>query len=554
MKLNRRGARATLAAAAVLSAAALALSGCSSAGGGASGTHPLTIGMPDGPQTHNNNPYIPTSSAATLGYTWLMYEPLVQQNPTEPDQKGVPWLAKSWSFSPDYKTVKLTARSGVTWSDGKPFTADDIAYTFDLIKAQPAFNGNALPIESATASGDTATITFGSSQYVNQTKILGTFIVPKHIWSTIKDPTTWANNSPVGTGPYTLKTWTQQTMTFQPNSDYWGGKPPVPTVQFTTYTDNNAQLAALLSGSTQWSYVAVPNLEKAFTSKSKDFHTYMPTGLGIDALFLNAQKAPFDDVAVRKAVNMVIDHDAVHTQGYSGFKAEVDNVTGLPMPAGESFLADQYKNATSTVDVAGAKKVLTDAGYTFQGGKLIGKDGKQVTFTMTDPAGWSDYLASLQIIADNVKKIGIAADVQTQTQDSWTTALATGDFQASLHWTNTGATPWDIYSDIMDGTQYKALGQTATWNFGRFQSTEATNALAQYATTTDDATRQQAMTTLENVFVDQVPAIPLAAGPMGAEWSSKYWTGFPTKDDPYAPPQPTQPNLSQVLMKLKPSS
>src|SRR5699024_8347099 len=127
------------------------------------------------------------------------------------------------------------------------------------------------------------------------------------------------------------------------NDDYWGGEPPVPEIRYTSYTDNNAQLTALLSGATQWSYVFIPDMEKTYLSKSENNNAYMPTGLGIDALFLNTQEAPFDNLAMRKAANMVIDREAVHTQGYSGFKGLVDTVTGLPSPAGDAFTAEQYK-------------------------------------------------------------------------------------------------------------------------------------------------------------------------------------------------------------------
>jgi peptide/nickel transport system substrate-binding protein len=62
------------------------------------------------------------------------------------------------------------------------------------------------------------------------------------------------------------------------------------------------------------------------------------------------------------------------------------------------------------------------------------------------------------------------------------------------------------------------------------------------------------MYTLEKIMVEQVPAIPLASGPLGAEYSTKYWTGFPSADNSYAALQPTLPSASQVVMKLKPAS
>lgn len=535
---------------------ALVLTGCSGTGGsdGGGAEHPLTIGMPNGPQTDNNNPFIATSAASSLGYTWLMYEPLAQWNPTDPATDPEPWLAKSWEWNDDFTSVTITPRDDVTWSDGEKMTVDDVAFTFNLVKDTEGFNANAIAYKDVTVDGDSVTVTFESSQLLNQTKVLGTFVVPEHIWSKMDDPAKDTNEDPVGTGPYTLKSWTQQVISFEPNDDYWGGKPPVPEIRYTSYTDNNAQLTALLSGSAQWSYVFIPDMEKTYLSKSDTNKAYMPTGLGIDALFLNTQEAPFDNVAMRKAANMVIDREAVHTQGYSGFKGLVDTVTGLPSPAGDAFTAEKYKGKTQEVDVEGAKSVLTDAGYTWDAkDKLIDPDGNPVTVEFIDPAGWSDYLASLQIMADNLSEIGVDATVETPTVDAWTSAVAEGDFQATLHWTNTGATPWDIYSNIMDGAQLKPIGEGASWNFGRFENDEVTQLLADYAVTPDDAKRQSMMDRIQEIFVEEVPAIPMAAGPIGAEYSTKYWTGFPSEDDPYAVPQPTQPSLSMIVMNLKPA-
>ena len=536
-----------------LTAAALAvsMSGCAGSSAGGS-SHPLTVGMPNGPQTNNHNPFTPTSSASSLGYRYLMYEPLAQTNATQPDQKPVPWLASSFTWSPDFRSVEFTARSGAKWSDGKAFTAKDIAYTFELLKKVDSFNVNALPIDKVTGDDKTVTIDFGSSQFVSQPKVLNQFIVPEHIWSKMKNPETDTNQKPIGTGPYTLKNWTQQAVTMVPNTSYWGGKPKVPEVRYTSYNDNNSQLTALLSGASQWSFVFIPDIKKTYVAKSPTNTAYMPGGLGVDALFLNTTKAPFDNVALRQALNLVIDREAIHTQGYSGFKTLVDNVAGLPTPAGDPFLAPEYKKK-ATVDVDAAKKLLTDAGYSYKGSDLIDPEGKPVSFTLTDPAGWSDYLASLQIIADNVAKIGIKAKVETATVDAWTSNVNNGEFEATLHWTNSGSTPWDIYSNIMDGKQLKPVGTQAAWNFGRFDSPEATKHLADYANTTDEGERTVALTALQKIMVEQVPAIPVASGPMGAEASTKYWTGWPTEEDPYAPFQPTLPNASQVLMHLKPA-
>jgi peptide/nickel transport system substrate-binding protein len=553
--LNRRLTSAALG----LAALALVATSCSAGGATGSSTtaagQTLTIGMPNGSQTDNSNPFMNTSSAMSLGYAFAIYEPLVQVNPIQPTQDPVPWLAESWKWSADFTSITFTIRDGVKWSDGEALTAKDVAYSIGLRKDNDALNTAALPYKDVATEGKTVTVTFKSSQYVNQNKVLNLFVVPEHIWSKITDPTTDLNQNPIGSGPYTLKSWTPQAAILVPNPGYWGGKPAVPELRYTSYNDNNALTTALVNGDAQWGWTFIADYENVYISKDKAHNTFWaPAGLGIDTLYLNTETAPFKDVALRKALNMVIDRAAVHTTATSGVFPQLESITGLPTPAGDDFVASAYAGKKFAVDVAGAKKVLADAGYTLDGSTLKDPSGTAVTFTLTDPTGWSDYLTSLQLIADAVKPLGITATVEGMNADAWFTAIANGDFQATMHWTDSGATPWDMYSDIMDGAQYVALGQKANWNFGRFQDAGATKALATFATSPDEATRKTALDAVQKVFVEQVPAIGMVARPTAAEYSTKNYVGWPSADDPYNQPQPTGPQASQILMKLKPAS
>lgn len=555
--LNRRLTSVALG----LAGLALVATGCSAAGSGASpsssggGDQTLTIGMPNGSQTDNSNPFMNTSSAMSLGYAFAIYEPLVQTNSIDPSAEPEPWLAESWEWNEDYTAITFTVRDGVTWSDGEELTAEDVAYSLQLRKDDDALNITALPYGDITQEGSTVTVTFTSPQFVNQNKVLNLFVVPEHIWSEIEDPTTDLNQDPVGSGPYVLQSWTPQAAVLVPNESYWGGEPAVPELRYTSYNDNNALTTALVNGDAQWGWTFIADFETVYIAKDPEHNNFWaPAGLGIDALYLNTETAPFDDVAVRRAVNLVVDREAVHTQATSGVFPQLESVTGLPTPAGDEYVAEELEGETFDVDVAAAKKILADAGYTLDGDTLKDPEGQPVTFALTNPTGWSDYLTSLQLVADAVKPLGITATVEAMNADAWFTAIANGDFQASMHWTDTGATPWDIYADIMDGAQYVPLGEKANWNFGRFQDDEATAALATYATSSDEAERAAALDTVQEVFVEKVPAIAMVARPSAAEYSTKHWVGWPSEEDPYNQPQPTGPQASQILMRLRPAS
>jgi peptide/nickel transport system substrate-binding protein len=546
---------AALVAAALL---ALSLTACGGGGdskaGGANGV--LTVGMPNGPQTENHNPLLTSSAGASLGYRYMIYEPLVMTSQTAPDREGKPWLATKWEWSENYRKLVLTIRDGVTWSDGKPMTAKDVAFTFELLKKTKALNINAIPWGEVTTEGSTVTLTFANSQFVNQTKILNQLVVPEHQWSTMADPATDPVKQPVGTGPYTMKSFTPQTITLSARDGYWQEAPQVKELRYTSYNDNNAQTTALANGSVEWSFVFIPNYQAVYTSKDPANHKlWFPPTLAIHGLFLNTELKPFDNPALRRAMSMVINREDIFQQGEAGyFYPKVDNVTGIPTPAGDTFIADKYKGKTITVDVEGAKKELTGAGFRYDGDKLLDPTGKPVAITLSNPSGWSDYITDLEIIKDNLSTIGIAATVDKANQDAWTTSMDTGQFQASLHWTNSGATPYDIYQSVMDGALYKPVGTPGVnGNYGRFKNDEATKALETYANADGDAARKTAMDTLQDVMVEQMPVIPLMAANAGAEYNTKNWVGWPSAEDPYADAQPTLVNALDIVLHLKPA-
>ncbi|BCJ41808.1 peptide ABC transporter substrate-binding protein [Actinoplanes ianthinogenes] len=519
----------------------------------------LAIGMPNGTVTESNNPFLGTAAASSLGYRWVMYEPLGMWNNVKPADPAKPWLASDIKWSPDYKTLDVTIRDNATWSDGQKLTAEDVVYTFNLIKEKEALNIFALPIDQVTQDGSKVKVTFKSSQFTSWHKIISQIpIVPKHIWEKIADPATDPIKQPIGSGPYTLKSFSQQGIVLERReSGYWQDKPAIKELRYTSYADNNAQTTALATGASEWSFVFIPDYQQVFVSKDpQNNKVWAPGVLGIHGLYINTTRKPFDDPKLRQAMNMVINRADIFNQAEAGyFHPELKSVTGLPDGAGDAYITEAYKGKTFSVDVAGAKKLLQEAGYKLDGTTLKDKSGKAVTIKLSDPAPWSDYQTSLEIIKTNLADIGIAATVEKPNQNVWDQNVQTGDFDAVLRWTNGGSTPFDIYQTVMDGDLKKPIGTPAQQgNFGRFDSPEATAALKAYANATDDAARTTALATLQKVFVEQAPMLPVGADNVGGAYSTKNWIGWPTDADPYAPMQPTQSGALDVIMHLKPAA
>ena len=554
--------RSPLVAAAL--AAALALAGCAAGNvpeAGESpgmspeqGTAPLTIAKPDGPiTTQNNNPWIAQASGVTLGYIYAILEPLAIVNLIDPTGPAKPWLAQEIAWAPDYHSVTLTPRDGVSWSDGEPFTAEDIAFTFTLIKDHPELDIGALGISDVAVQDNAVTVSFEHSAYVKQDKVLHTLVVPEHRWSEASDPATYDNPDPVGTGPYQLADFTGQSVELTARDGYWGGTVAVPQLFYVSYNDNTALTTALANGEADWAQAFIPNLQSNYLDKDPANHYWAPAGLGVDAMFVNTTTKPFDDVAFRRAVDLVVDRGKHAAIAREGAVPALSSVTGLPTPGGDAFIAEPYRGQSYAVDVAGARAVLEEAGYSWQGETLHDPDGEPVTFAISIPQGWSDYVTGASLIADSVRTLGVAATTTTPDADTWWVDRAKGDFQAILHWTDTGNTGYDLYSDTMDGRWLKPAGQEADYNFGRFDDTEATKELETYAEATDDAARMAAMARIQQIFMEQAPAMPIGTRPFIGEYNSRSYVGWPDENNPYVNPDPTEPSTVLILTELTPA-
>jgi peptide/nickel transport system substrate-binding protein len=549
-----------VAVAGVLATGGLAACGDSPNAGNknAGGASFLTVGMPNGPQTENHNPLLTTSAAASLGYRWVIYEPLMMWNPVKPSEPSRPWLATKAEWTPDYKQVTITVRDNATWSDGQKVTGADVAYTYEILKKNEGLNLAAIPYGDIKAEGNTVTVTFTNPMFVYKDAWLGqTAIVPKHIWEKVKDPTTELNKNPVGSGPYTLKSFTPQTTTVVlRDKGYWQDLPKVKELRYTSYTDNNAQTTALAAGENEWSFVFIPNHKTVFLAKDPaNYKVWAPAVLGIHGVYINTTKKPFDDPKLRQAMSMVVNRADIFNQAESGyFHPQVTSVTGLPSPAGDAYIAPEYKGKNFAVDVPGAKALLQGAGYKLNGTTLTDPSGKPVTLTLTDPSGWSDYQTSLEIVKSNLAEIGIQATVEKANQDAWFRNVEEGNFDATLRWTSGGATPFDLYRTVMDGRLLKPIGKASPGgNYGRFDNKEATKALETYQTATDDASRTTALATLQKIFVEQAPMIAVGADNVGMAYSTKNWTGWPDDSNAYSAGQPTQANALDVVLHLKPA-
>lgn len=537
-------------------ASAIVLTGCTAGGsdsGNAEGAA-LTIAKPDGAiTTESNNPYLGDSSASKYAYGKVIFESLALVNPTG-DLGTTPWLAESVEWNEDYTQLTAVARDGVTWSDGEEFTADDIAFSFNQVLDGRLNDTNALDLKSVSVDGNTVTIDFNSSKFTQQSRVLHFQIVPEHIWKDIEDPNTdpvTGEGQAVGTGPYVLDSWTTESVTLTANPDYWGGELAVPELHYVSYGDNAALTTALATGEADWAQAFIPQIEDSYLSADPDNKFLVSPTAGAGTLFMNLQTKPFNDPALREALAWTIDRQAYVDIAREGASEVVWSVTGLGALLEDEILPE-YAGQEYSVDVEKARQILTDAGYTWSGESLVDPDGEAVSFSISVPAGWSDWNTEQALIAEELKEgLGIEVNVDQPDWGGWDAARQEGTFQAIIHWLEDTGNAYGLYTSTMDPKWI--VDDKAQFNFGRFDDPAVTDALNTYANASSEDERAAALAVMQTAFVENVPAIPLGAHPLLGEFNTRNYVGWPSEDDQYASADPTQPAIVQILTALQPA-
>jgi peptide/nickel transport system substrate-binding protein len=513
------------------------------------------VPSPKGDFTNGFSPFSPTANYGAQG---MIYETLLFFNRMNGDVK--PWLAQSYAFSSDNKTITFHLRTDVKWSDGQAFSADDVAFSLNLLKQYPDADTNSLwqYIQDVQTPDNSTVVVNLKAAYTPVLWYLAgqTYIVAKHKYSGMGDPSKYADDSPVGTGPFTLKSFSPQLIDLQKNANYWQpGKPAVNEIRYPSFNSNTSAELLLSRGDVDWTGLFTPNIQQTYVSKDPAHNHYWFPNRNIVMLYLNTAKAPFNQLAVRQAISNAIDRDKIYKIAESNYEP-VASPTGLLLPANQSTLNPTYASAAFALDTAKSDQLLSGAGFTKgSDGIYVDKTGKKLSFQINVVTGWTDWVTADQIISDNLKAIGIDAKVNSISYNSYFSALQMGSYDMAISWTNPGPTPYYLYYSLLDGANSAAVGKLATSNFERWMDPATDKLLNQYSSTTDATVQQQALNGLQQIMVEQLPSIPLVNGATWNEYSSRNFTGWPSASNAYASPAPFDfPDAEIVALNLTPAA
>jgi len=537
-------------------------SGSPSGGGGSSSSGASgTLVMESSPEstiTQDFNPFVPTAAPQGMGATGLIYEPLLQFDLAAPP-KYSNWLATAYSWGAGGKSVTFTIRQGVKWNNGKPLTPADVAFTYNLVKANAAINLAGLQISSVSTSGNTVTLTFPTAQYTNLQQIAGVPILPQSQWGSAGSPATYSDPNPVGTGPYKLKSFTPQGFVLTKNPGYWQASlVKVQNVDFPVYTSNTGALSALFTGKIDWTGNFIPGLQKNFVSTAPQFHHFWEAPGSTNALMPNLHKWPTNQLPVRQAISAAINRNLLASEGEAGLENPVTNATGITLP---TFAAWSGPVASQTVSATGsattAAGILTKAGYKKDSAGFFAKNGKEVAVTLVSPSAYTDYAAVGSMVAQELKTAGINANFQGLTVTAWNADMADGNFDLAEHWSNNGLTPYNLYDNWLNSSL--ATGNNATGDYERLKDPAIDAALAKLAGDQTVAQQTTDLTPIMNYVSQNLPVIPVTTASEWFEYNSEHFTGWPTQQNPYETGQPSGTNNSSgsgtdevVILHLSP--
>ncbi|MFO0746588.1 MAG: ABC transporter substrate-binding protein [Myxococcota bacterium] len=486
-----------------------------------------------------------------------IYEPLLVYSAVR--GTFVPWLAEGWGWEDGDRVLRFDLRAGVQWSDGAPFTADDVAFTFDLLKRVPALDQGAIWgfVAAVEADGDRQVRVRFSRPYSPGIDALARQpIVPRHIWSKIADPLRFTNPDPVATGPFTeVVTFRNQVYELGRNPRYWQpGKPELQGLRFLAYPANDQANMALTTGELDWAGNFVPAIDRTYVAADPAHRGYWFPLVGATVfLYPNTQRPPLGDARVRKAISMAIDRQLLVQVAMYDYTR----------PADGSGLSDAYASWRDPVaagsdwvhyDLAKARALLDEAGLgKDEDGHRLGPDGAPLELSIAVVSGWSDWVRAAQVIARNLNAVGIAANVKTLDFSPWFESVTKGEFDLAVGWSSEGATPYSFYRWLMSSATVKPVGEEAASNWHRFASPAADALLEAFERTTDEREQHRLGALLQQEFARAAPAIPLFLNPSWGVYNSTRFVGFPSAADPYAQLSPNPlPECLLVLTTVRP--
>lgn len=512
------------------------------------------------------NPMSPSQTWGTQTFGGFLYLPLFQYVPGL--DMWIPIIGESFEV-PDNQTIRVKIRPEARWSDGKPITAYDVEFTYNLsitLGSGPAAGADLYL--SRVRAVDDKTVEF----YINRDT--GNYFmfawyslqltpVPKHVFEFVYQrlgPQTveWRNcggvcedvgglNLPqVVSGPYVLEYFDELRVIYRRIDEWWGraifGLPGPRYLIHRIYLSNEQIILDLMQGNVDWGGIFVPMVWQLFRQGVGTYYKTAPyfRPNQILVLYINNNVDYLKDPNLRRAIAYAIDYAEIIEKAWYGYTSQ----------ASMSFVFEYYPqyrpwiNTTLARDYWGtpdakvvtnktlARTILDTAGYRDIDGDGFREtpQGDQFSITILVPTGWTDWMIAADLIAGDLREVGINAQANPVDYGAYWGYLIGGTYTALIGWlpTPSFSHPWDTYRYLLDPRLTPPAG-----NWGWYNRTEVISLIDDSARATTYEDLMYYYTEIQRRIYEEVPAIALVYAPQWYVYSVRVWQGWPSEENPW---------------------
>jgi len=522
------------------------------------------------------NPYIANGENGSYGLAQTCREAHFYANFLTGEVR--PWLATEYSYNVDFTEFTLKLDPNAAWSDGKPYTADDVVFSFELLLNNSSLNGAADVQEFVSgveaADAKTAVFTLAKAnprfhyRFIAGIGSENARVVPKHIWEN-EDPTTFAFNPPIYTGPYTLKEASSSKLHYlwERNPDYWNTAKLNPKPTYVLYRQASAVDAAVqefLAGNLDvahqgagFDYLNQQVVESQVETTTRfNFPDPCPRGV-----YFNCESPTglFSTPEGRWAMSHLLDREQIGKtiwlpESYAATFpwADYDSWKAWATPS----VMDKYD---VSYDTGKAESLLDGIGAT-KDGDTRSLNGQPLALRMITPVATN--LLEYQIadtFARAIESVGIQVDLRSLPGSAFGDAFTTGDYDLTCHWLcGMQFDPNQLYAGF-HSRNYFPIGERA--NRGgdpgntRFKNADFDAVVDKLdAANPEDAANRPTFDEGLDLFMQQLPAMPIIQTIYPMMYSTATWTGWPTPDNPYTIPASWWQHFLFAIGSLEPAN
>ncbi|MDF1512738.1 MAG: ABC transporter substrate-binding protein [Anaerolineae bacterium] len=483
--------------------------------------------------------------------------------------KTTNWLAESYEYNDDATELTVFLRKGVMWNDGVPFTAKDVAFTYNMLRDFAPVLRDSSPVKNTTQNVEavddyTVKFTLTESNYRYHFTMCtyrmdrGVYLVPEHIFNQftsgeeIAEWTQWDPDQgvvPVHTGPYQLVRTEEQFREYQLLYNWWaidvGLMDHMPYPESITFISRpaddiaaqlviNSELDTTMGISPKLHPVALAQAGDHVTTFTGHDKPYGYVDWWPSSLYFNTLEAPYDDPRVRWAFAYAIDQNQLVEVAWE----EAGTVSNSPFPNypglvkyldGAKDILEAYNVLEQDLDKV--EQLMTDAGFVKDADSFWAKDGEtlQVDVVGATPP-WADLAP---ITAEQLRAAGFNAN-HISPPDVWTQLT---DGRAKVFFQGHTASVWDPYLTMWTyhSQHVRPTGENCGENRPRWGNEEFDAVVEEMSRTSPDSydKMQELFNKGMEIWYRELPEVPIVQWYHRILYSTTYWTNWANKDNPY---------------------